>query len=191
MRVFDLVGVMEAVEEIRGELEGQGEKGRVQKQDEEGKADVRETERDEAGSISTNDNSGVEDDRNVKKKAEELPRVVENEDIKLKERVVPDSQEEEDEMLFELEEPDMVLDLLNPSQLDGPEESSSNLQSAAESTVSSKKHTHSRPHPISDQEAPTSTTTPKLKYSFILVSNLASLINPLLSQDYKQSRLPL
>lgn len=147
MRVFDLVGVMEAVEEIREGLEGNKTTTKAVRRPE------LEVMRGDGGD----------------------PAVVEpvptSPPQRSRERVIADSEDEDEEMLSEAEEDQGSVH--TSSRRDGH---SGDAETRAEESYNSAQEQ-------GEQDG--------AKVTFILIDNLAHVINPLLKNDYTHSMLSL
>lgn len=144
MRVFDFVGVMEAIAEIRDGLEGR-------KKDKEGTVSG-----EMVGAPEVPSQEGAFLITENQKKPTELGQV--------EERIIPDSQDEDDEMLlFEHE----IATHTTPTAVQGPE--------LAETEP-----------PAPTRQAETVQQDEVIQTSFILVDNLAQVLSPLLKKDYVQ-----
>ncbi|KAF2114441.1 hypothetical protein BDV96DRAFT_494463 [Lophiotrema nucula] len=142
MRVFDFVGVMEAVGEIRDGLEGRSKRKEATPAVENPTNAVGEV----AEETSSNVNAPIVETHFMEAAAEE--------------RVIADSQEEEDEMLFDSEIATQTVRL--PTQ----------------------------ELPVREQQPlqpPNQHEPPSLKTSFILMDNLAQVLSPFLKKDYIQA----
>ncbi|KAF2634855.1 Pal1-domain-containing protein [Massarina eburnea CBS 473.64] len=135
MRVFDLVGVMEAVGEVRDALEGR--MGPV----------VLEEKKEMPDGVGSEKRDEVEASRTLARKTE-----------------IADSEDEEDEILFESETETATT---YQTQLDNPT-----------ATVQVLEPDLMKMEGISETEG---------KVTFILIDNLAHVVNPLLKKDYAHS----
>jgi hypothetical protein len=134
MRVFDLEGVVEAVEEVKEGLEGSTEEGLTSSEEK------KRSEEEEAG--------------DQEKKPVSIPRNT----------VIPDSEDEddeEDEML--LETPVITTDAVSPQKGQTEDEHISPPERKGETAIEEK-------------------------VSFILIDNLAHVLNPLLKEDYVKGK---
>lgn len=182
MRVFDLVGLLEAVDEIRGNLEGRLRKG---------KGVSLEYERDE------NRMKGNEKNGEIKIVPEE-PRVLQIPDDREKdgkevERVIQDSQESEDEMLFESSAAELLPEPVEPVEVEPAGQTLPIAQlEAPQSAPSMSTHTQQLSHEpeaeVPDEKDHHEDCELQPMFSFILVDSLAHLVNPLLSKDYVQGK---
>lgn len=146
MRVFDVIGVMEAINEIRNELDGTGKRGEVKRKE-----------------------SPTEE---LVPKREDFP-------LRQKRTVVADSEDEDDEMLFDVEEPENM-------------DSHASFPETETQTENSRDAPAPNPLPTSEKLEETeisSTGVPRT--SFILIDNLAHIITPVLRKDYVHGRFPV
>ncbi|PVH94656.1 hypothetical protein DM02DRAFT_633532 [Periconia macrospinosa] len=150
MRVFDLVGVMEAVGEIREGLEGVKTRTTA--------VPPVEHERDK--------------DKAPDEVTEKLDPVVPP--PRPRKTVIADSEDEDEDMLFEEEENSPV------------ENEFVDMNSSTPAT--SAQPTETEPAQSSDAPHRQDTQTNEGKISFILIDNLAHVINPLLKKDYIHTR---
>lgn len=174
MRAFDLVGVMEAVGEVRDELEGR--QVRMEKESTEGPLDDPQP----AGL-----SSDLPPEKGVEESDKELP----------KRTFVADSDDEGEEMLFD-DEPAVsdltahpTIEVLQAEEqdeilfVDGPaDQHDDNLlppPADPQSQVQPSKSEQPQPKP----------PPPTLKPTFLLIDNLAHVITPLLKKDYAQGNL--
>ncbi|KAI8936600.1 hypothetical protein NX059_007001 [Plenodomus lindquistii] len=159
MRVFDFVGVKEAVDEVRDGLEGR--KVAVSKVETQDEKKPEETPEETHG------------------KMEDTVEVTEPETTKTlpKRTVVADSEDEDED-----EDEDMLFDAQDAPVTAGaaPKPPASDLPSQTPSNQS-----HNSPSPDTEPPFPTTTATPPPRQiKFLFLNNLTQALNPLLKKDY-------